>query len=102
MGSSQEDPNIMRCSVSYFIELKGGQARVNRLIKQQHEYVVVLRNVVALCTCSVLAFLNTIGLGGLVGHVTRYQENRFGDQDCSSLFLTIPFGRTVITLQNLL
>ena len=38
--------------------------------------------------------------GGGVSHVTRYQENRLGVQDRSSLFLTIPFGRTIITLQT--
>ena len=36
----------------------------------------------------------------LVGHVARYQGNRLGPQDRSSLFLTILFGRTVITLQT--
>ena len=30
--------------------------------------------------------------GGLVGHVARYQANRLGAQDRSSLFLTILFG----------
>ena len=29
---------------------------------------------------------------GLVGHVVRYQENRLGAQDRSSLFLTILLG----------
>ncbi|CAN0185221.1 unnamed protein product [Ascophyllum nodosum] len=28
--------------------------------------------------------------GGLVGHVARYQENRLGAQDRSSLFLIVP------------
>ena len=38
---------------------------------------------------------------GLVGHVARYQGNRLGAQDRSSLFLTmILFGRKVITLQT--
>ena len=36
--------------------------------------------------------------GGFVGHVARCQESRLGVKDCSSLFLAIPFGRTVITL----
>ena len=36
--------------------------------------------------------IRAIGLGGLVGHVARYQENRLGAQDRSSLFLTILFG----------
>ena len=40
------------------------------------------------------------GLEGLVGHVARYQRNRLGAQDRSSLFLTVLFGRTVITLQT--
>ena len=31
--------------------------------------------------------------------MARYEVNRFGAQDRSSLFLTIPFGRTVITLK---
>ena len=48
----------MRCSLSYFIELKGGQSRVNRLAVQQYDKVVILRTVAALCTRSVLAFLN--------------------------------------------
>ena len=38
--------------------------------------------------------------GGLVGHVARYEGNRLGAQDRSSLFLTILFGRTVIALQT--
>ena len=33
-------------------------------------------------------------------HVARYQGNRLGAQDRSLLFLTILFGRTVITLQT--
>ena len=41
-----------------------------------------------------------IGRGGLVGHVARYQGNRLGAQNRSSLFLTILFGRTVKTLQT--
>ena len=40
----------------------------------------------------VILSLRAIGLGGLVGHVARYQENRLGAQDRSSLFLTILFG----------
>ena len=40
----------------------------------------------------VILGLRAIGLGGLVGHVTRYQENRLGALDRSSLFLTILFG----------
>ena len=36
----------------------------------------------------------------LVGHVSRYEGNRPGAQDRSSLFLTRLFGRTVITLQT--
>ena len=38
--------------------------------------------------------------GGLVDHLARYQGNRLGAQDRPSLFLTILFGRTVITLSN--
>ena len=38
--------------------------------------------------------------GGLVGHEARYQGNRLGAQNRSSLFLIIIFGRTVITLQR--
>ena len=37
----------------------------------------------------VILRLRAIGLGGLVGHVAQYQENRLGAQDRSSLFLTI-------------
>ena len=48
----------MRCSVSYLIVLKGGQARVNILVVQQYDLVVVLRAIAVLCTRSVLAFLN--------------------------------------------
>ena len=44
--------------------------------------------------------LRAIGLEGVVGHVARYQGNRLGAQDRSSLFLTIPFVRTVITFQT--
>ena len=40
----------------------------------------------------VILRLRAIGLGGLVGHVARYQGNRLGAQDRSSLFLTILFG----------
>ena len=60
MGSSQEDSSIMRCSVLYFIELKGGQARVNRLAVQQYDQVVALHTVAVLYTRSVLAFLNMV------------------------------------------
>ena len=41
-----------------------------------------------------------IGLGGVVSHVARCQGSRLGAQDRSSLFLVIPFGRTVITLHT--
>ena len=42
-----------------------------------------------------------IGLGGLIRHhVARYQGNRLGAQNRSSLFLTTLFGRMVITLQT--
>ena len=47
----------------------------------------------------VILWLRAIGVGELVGHVARYQGNRLGAQDLSSLFLTVKFGRTVITLQ---
>ena len=56
---------------------------------------------VALQGTYVILWLGAIGLGGLVGHVARYQGNRRGAQDRSSLFLTIIlFGRTFITLQT--
>ena len=48
----------------------------------------------------VVLWLRAIGLGGLEGHVARCQGNRLGAQDRSSSFLTIPFERTVITLQT--
>ena len=56
----------MRCSVSYFIELKGGQARANTLAAQQYDQVVVLRTVAALCARSVLAFLKMSAAVGLL------------------------------------
>ena len=38
--------------------------------------------------------------GGVIGHGARCKGSRLGVQDRSLLFLTVPFGRKVITLHG--